>query len=73
MITGKHIKAARAVLGLGVRELADMADVSFNTVSRFERGAADTTVSTATRMQRALEAEGIEFLNTGSPGIRWKY
>ncbi len=72
MITGNHIRAARSVLGLRLHDLADKAGVSFNTISRFERGAADTMVSTADKIQRALEAEGIEFLNTGSPGIRWK-
>lgn len=70
MITGKHIKAARAVLGIGSQELADMAGVSINTVLHFERGgtAYGTTIG---KMQVALEERGIEFLGTGKPGIRW--
>ena len=71
MITGRHIKTARAALGLGVRELAAMAGVSLNTVSHFERGGMAMS-GTVTKLTAVLEAEGIEFLNTGSPGIRWR-
>jgi predicted transcriptional regulator len=72
MITGKHVQAARAVLGLGVRDLAALADVSFTAINRFERGVARTTARTADKLQRAREAEGIEFLDGDRPGIRWK-
>lgn len=71
MVTGKHIKAARAVLGVGARELGKMAGVSVNTISHFERGG-EAMTGTITKLQAALEAEGIEFLGTGSPGIRWR-
>ena len=71
MITGKHIRAARAVLGLDLSDVAEAADISRNTVSRIERGA-EALASTIGKIQRVLEAEGIEFLNTGSPGIRWR-
>lgn len=71
MVTGKHIRAARAVVGLDLSDLAEAAGVSRNTVSRIERGA-EAMASTMGKLQRALEAEGIEFLDIGNPGIRWR-
>ncbi len=66
-------KMARAALGLGVRELADLAGVSKMTVSRFENGK-DGYASTGARLKGALEAQGIDFLpeNGGGPGVRLK-
>jgi transcriptional regulator with XRE-family HTH domain len=58
---------ARAALNIGVRELAEAAKVSTNTVTRLEAGEA-LKPRTVEAMQRALEAAGVEFLN-GS-GVR---
>lgn len=65
---------ARTALGLGVRDLAELAKVSPDTVARFERGEAlrDRTVDD---MKRALESAGIVFLTDGQsidggPGVR---
>lgn len=62
---------ARAALDLGVRELAERADVSTNTVTRFERGESlyPRTVET---IRAALEAAGVEFIpeNGGGAGVR---
>ena len=71
MLSPKHIRAARAVLGWGVRDLAKKADVSTNAVTRLE-GGQDVRKSTADKIQAALEAEGVTFENSGRPGIRWK-
>jgi transcriptional regulator with XRE-family HTH domain len=62
---------ARAALGLGVRELAELAKVSPDTIARLERGEAlrDRTVEA---IQRALEAAGVEFTNGEQPGVRMK-
>lgn len=62
---------ARTALGLGVRELAELAKVSPDTVARFERGDA-LRERTIEDMQRALEAAGVEFIaeNGGGPGVR---
>ena len=70
MLTGRHIKAARVVLGWGVRELAGKAGIGAKTVTRFENGG-DIRKSTLDKLQLTLEAEGIEFLDSGRPGIRW--
>ena len=62
---------ARAAVGWGVRELAKKAGVTANTVTRIENGA-DAKQSTMDRLQHALEAAGIEFIqeNGGGPGVR---
>ena len=66
-----QLKMARAAVGWGVRELAKKAGVTANTVTRIENGA-DAKQSTIDRLQRALEAAGIEFIqeNGGGPGVR---
>lgn len=62
---------ARAAVGWGVRELAKRAGLTANTVTRIENGA-DAKQSTMDRLQQALEAAGIEFIeeNGGGPGVR---
>jgi transcriptional regulator with XRE-family HTH domain len=64
---------ARAALGWGVRDLASKAGLAANTVSRYENGA-DAYGETLTKVQRALEQEGIIFIdqNGGGPGVRLK-
>ena len=59
----------RAAIGWGVRELAEKAGVTANTVTRIENGA-DAKQSTIDALQRALEAAGIEFTNGDQPGVR---
>lgn len=71
MVTGAQIRMARAALKWGVRDLAEKAQVSPNTVTRIEadNGANSSTLSA---LQRALEAAGVEFIaeNGGGPGVR---
>jgi transcriptional regulator with XRE-family HTH domain len=64
---------ARAALGLGVRELAEMAKVSPDTVARLERGE-DLKERTVDAIRAALEAAGVQFIaeNGGGPGVRLK-
>lgn len=66
-----QLKMARAAVGWGVRDLAKKAGVTANTVTRIENGA-DAKQSTMDRLQHALEAAGIEFIqeNGGGPGVR---
>ena len=73
-MTPEQSKMARAALGLGVRELAEKADVSPNTITRLERGEAmqRRTIDT---IRVALESDGVIFLadgetTTGGPGVR---
>ena len=64
MITATQCKMARAALDWGVRDLAKAADVSANTVARFESGK-KSNASTVKLIQRALEEAGVRFLDDG--------
>ena len=70
-MTPAQCKMARAGLGLGIRELAEQAQVSTNTVSRFEAGE-ELKGRTVTALQAALEAAGVIFIeqNGEGPGVR---
>jgi len=63
---------ARAALHIGVRDLAKLADVSAMTITRFENRNSGGYASTLDKLQRALEAAGVEFIaaNGGGPGVR---
>lgn len=64
-------RMARAALELGVRELAELAKVSTNTITRFERGE-PLKERTVQDIRAALESAGVEFIaaNGGGPGVR---
>lgn len=64
-------RMARAALDLGVRELAELAGLSPDTVSRFERGELPRG-KTVELLRSVFEARGIEFTNGGQPGVRWR-
>ena len=70
-MTPAQCRMARAAIELGVRELADAAQVSTNTITRFERGE-DLKLRTVEAIQRALEAAGVQFIpeNGGGAGVR---
>lgn len=57
-----QVKMARAALGLGVRELAELAGCAPSTVLRFETGKGGMQTGTLARIQDALEAEGVIFI-----------
>jgi len=63
---------ARAGLGLSVRDLAERARVSTNTVSRLEAGE-ELKPRTVEAIQLVLEDAGIEFIpeNGGGAGVRF--
>lgn len=64
-------KMARAATGLGVRELAAIADVSPATITRLERGE-ELMPRTVAAIRTAFESAGVEFIaeNGGGPGVR---
>ena len=64
---------ARTAVGWGVRDLAQKASVSTNTVARLERGET-LKQSTVDVLRAVLEAAGVEFIeqNGGGPGVRLK-
>ncbi len=62
-------RMARAALKLSVRDLAALARVSPNTVTRIEAGQPANN-STIAAIRSALEAAGVEFTNGDQPGVR---
>lgn len=66
-------KMARVALGWGIRDLAKAADVSPDTIARFERGESLKS-QTAQTIKDAFEGAGIEFIpeNGGGVGVRLK-
>ena len=66
-----QLRMARAAVGWGVRELAEKAGVTANTVTRIENGS-DARQSTMDSLRQALEAAGVVFIdeNGGGPGVR---
>jgi transcriptional regulator with XRE-family HTH domain len=73
LITVEQCRMARAALGLGVRDLAELAKVSPNTVTRFERGD-ELQPRTIEALKIALEKGGVTFIpeNGGGAGVRLK-
>lgn len=72
-LTGNHIKAARALLGIDQERLSKLSGVSINTI-RTQEAWGDQAVagyaSTRDKVQQTLEGLGIEFTNGDSPGVR---
>ena len=64
---GEQIKAARMMLGITAKELAEAADVSLPTVQRMDSstGPVPGRYETVEKVRRALEARGIQFLENG--------
>ena len=70
-MNGLQCRMARTALGLGVRDLADKAGVSTNTITRLE-GGEELKLQTVATIQAALEATGVIFIdeNGEGPGVR---
>jgi transcriptional regulator with XRE-family HTH domain len=68
MITSTQIRAARALIGMDQKTLAERAGLSLPTIQRMEasdgqvRGVVDSLV----KVVQALEAEGIELIGEGA-------
>ena len=59
--TPRMMMAARELLGLTQRQLADRAGVSFSALRRFEGGSMNTRLGTLDKLATALNEEGIRF------------
>lgn len=73
ILTGNHLRAARALAGLDQEALAGASGVSINTIRSMEAAGAEPVggrPSSAQKVQAALEGLGIEFQNGGEPGVR---
>jgi predicted transcriptional regulator len=67
-VTPGQLRAARALIGIKVDELAEIAEVAANTISRFERGEGAMRRSTVAAIARALENQGA--MMTPDGGVR---
>jgi transcriptional regulator with XRE-family HTH domain len=67
-----QLRAARALLGWSQERLAEASGVSIPTIKRLEpgEGLVQTRVDTLDKLQRSLEAAGVEFTNGGEPGVK---
>jgi transcriptional regulator with XRE-family HTH domain len=72
MISAGQLRAARALLGIDQRDLADMSDLSAPTIQRMEasEGVIRGNVDSLMKLVAALDAAGIELIGEGavSPG-----
>ncbi|MGZ9723491.1 helix-turn-helix domain-containing protein [Rhizobium miluonense] len=74
-MNGVQCRSARVALGWSVRELAEIAGASTQTIVRFEKGE-ELRPATIDRIKRALEDGGITFIPAdehGGPGIRFTH
>lgn len=71
VITASQLRAARALLGLDQRQLAERAGVSLPTIQRMEAsdGVVRGVIDTLMKVIDALEAEGIELIGENRPSI----
>jgi transcriptional regulator with XRE-family HTH domain len=73
LTTGNQLKAARALVGVEQARLAEVAGLNVNTIRNMEAAGPNPIAGRSVNVQavqRALEVEGVEFLNHGSPGVR---
>ena len=72
LISGRQLRAARALLGWDQPKLAKAARVAIGTIRRMESfsGAIGAQTGTLYKVQAALEKGGVEFLNDDAPGVR---
>ena len=68
MITGPQMRAARALLGLDQRELAQRSGLSLPTIQRMEAsdGVVRGNVNSLMKLVDALAAAGIELIGEGA-------
>lgn len=70
MLTPEQCRAGRALLKWTQEKLAHAANVSQITVRQFENGHTAPQRGTLTMLKQAMEAEGVEFTNGDTPGVR---
>lgn len=74
MVSGSQMRAARGLLAMSSRELAELSGIGWATIRRLELsdGVPESRRSTLEKIRAALEGQGIEFLGDPftSPGVR---
>lgn len=71
-ISPAQSRAARGLVDMTQRELAEGSGVSLRTVAHFESGERTPIPANLAALRTALEAAGVEFIaeNGGGPGVR---
>lgn len=71
-ITARQCRAARGLLGISQRELAEAASVSLSAVLDFETATRSPRPATLAALRRAFEEAGVVFIpaNGGGQGVR---
>jgi transcriptional regulator with XRE-family HTH domain len=74
-LTGRHLRAARALLGWSQSELSKKSKVAVGTIKRMEKfdDAVKARTETLGQVIAVLEKAGVEFLNDAQPGVRLKH
>lgn len=80
MITGPQMRAARALLGIDQKSLAELSGLSVPTIQRMEASTGNVrgVVDSLTKVVAALELAGVELIGEGIPstaggrGVRLK-
>ena len=80
MITSGQLRAARALLGIDQRQLAELCDLSVPTIQRMEasEGVVRGNVDSLMKLIEALNQSGVELISdgavsqTGGRGVRLK-
>lgn len=81
MITAAQMRAARALLGIDQRQLAELAGISVPTVQRMEasEGTVRGVIDTLMKIVEALDRAGVELIGdnavsrSGGRGVRLKH
>ncbi len=68
MLTAAQMRAARALVGMEQRALAEASGVSLPTIQRMEasQGVVRGVIESLMKVMGALEAAGVEFINEGA-------
>jgi predicted transcriptional regulator len=80
MITAAQLRAARAILGIDQKKLAELADLSLPTIQRMEGSTGNVrgVIETLTKVVGALDRAGLELISANNPsrglgrGVRFK-
>jgi transcriptional regulator with XRE-family HTH domain len=71
MITANQLRAARALLNIDQRQMAELASLSVPTIQRMEAsdGVIRANVDSLMKLVAALESAGIELINPAAPSL----
>jgi transcriptional regulator with XRE-family HTH domain len=69
MITPAQCRAARALLGWTIRDLAERTGLAASTFSRFEMERNEATVPNRATIERAMKDAGVEFGSSQSVAL----